>query len=294
MLFQLNLRSLFKFFAVIMAVILFGASGFAQAQAVGLKTGTYNCFTLSTLYVPNPQRTDPTEVARVGAGNVWVRPMVAPQLLLAPAVFGNVVLDGRGNYRLTNMRQGGRYGFNTRTGRPTFTGDLGAMQLIEYSGTGTSFVVGWQGMNFECGLTGPGGPLAAASNAGDQSLTSAVGPRLTTATFAQFNGHFEGHYRCNSAQTFMQLDLQARPNGTVTGVFKFGGMRTPEINYSVGSFSLTGTWSGSQFQLKRNAWIVQPQGYEMFDMEGSLTSLGVSGKVIHPICSVFAARKNTS
>jgi hypothetical protein len=283
-----------RFFALVVfwvGLFAFSLTTSANAQAVALKTGTYNCFTLSTLYVPNPQRTDSTEIARVGAGNVWVRPMVAPQLLLAPAVFGNVVLDGRGNYRLTNMRQGGQYGFNARTGRPTFTGDLGAMQLIEYSGTGTSFVVGWQGMNFECGLTGPGGPLATANNAQDQALTASAGPALTTATAAQFNGHYEGHYRCNSNQTFMQLDLQARANGTITGVFKFGGMRTPEISYSVGSFTLAGTWSGSRFELKKGAWITQPQGYEMFDMEGTLTRLGVSGKVGHSICSVFSARR---
>jgi hypothetical protein len=274
-----------------LSLVVFSLATPVSAQALALKTGTYNCFTLSTLYVPNPQRTDSTEVARVGAGNVWVRPMVAPQLLLAPAVFGNVVLDGRGNYRLTNMRQGGQYGFNTRIGRPTFTGDLGAMQPIEYSGTGTSFVVGWQGMNFECGLTGPGGPLATANNAQDQALTASAGPALGAATASQFTGHFEGHYRCNSTQTFMQLDLQARTNGTLTGVFKFGGMKTPEFSYSVGSFTLTGTWRDARFELKKGVWITQPQGYEMFDIEGTLTNLGVSGKVGHSICSVFAARR---
>jgi hypothetical protein len=276
---------------LLVAVLMGGFQSPALAQAVGLKPGTYQCFTLSTLYVPNPERTDSREVARVGAGNVWVRPMVAPQLLLAPAAFGNVVLDGQGNYRFTNIRQGGKYGFNTATGMPTFTGDLGAMKLVEYSSEGTSFVVGWQGTNYQCGLAGPRGAAAVEDNSRQSALLDSAGPALATATAAQVTGHFEGSYLCGQTQTFLQLELAASADGTLTGVFKFGGMRTPEINYSVGSYSLAGTWRGAQFQLKKNKWIVQPPGYQMVDIEGSLTSQGVAGKITSATCSVFAAAR---
>ncbi len=263
----------------------------AAAQPVGLKAGTYQCFTITTMMGRTPSPNDLSEVNRRAAGNP-IRPMVPPQLLLAPAAFGNVILDGKGNYRLPSVGQAGRYGFNAATGRPTFTGDLGAMQQGEYSGTGTRFIVGWQGVNYQCGLAGANGASPGQLSDQDRADLAAMGPPLKSVTAANFTGNFAGSYHCASGPVFLRLALSASSDGTMTGIFKFGGMKTPEFDYSVGTFSMKGRWQGAHFTLKNDAWIQRPQGYVMIDIEGDVGERGVFGKVLYAGCSIFVADRS--
>jgi hypothetical protein len=41
--------------------------------------------------------------------------------------------------------------------------------------------------------------------------------------------------------------------------------------------------------LKSNAWIDQPEGYIMVDIEGEVSARGVSGNMLTPTCSNFSA-----
>jgi hypothetical protein len=279
-------NGLFRLFVI--GLVFAACSSAAYAQSTPLVEGKYQCFTLSTMYAAPPSPDSPAEVTRRQTGNK-VRPIVLPQLFLSPALFGNVILDGKGGYTMPSTRQSGRYGFNKAKGLPTFTGDLGAMQLVEYDGTGRSFVVGLQGMNFHCGLPAdPSKPIAAGSQAPNSAFISRAGVTKQTAVASDFNGHFEGSYMCGGTETYMQLDLRAKADGSISGTMHFGGVKTPEINYSLGSYALKGRWQGAHYELKADYWIKQPQGYVMIDLEGDLTSKGTAGKVLYSSCDSFA------
>ncbi len=200
-----------------------------------------------------------------------------PQMLLVPAAFGPVVLDGKGTYRLPVIGQSGKYGFNAATGRPTFTGDLGAMLKKEYNGTGTSFHLGLNGLNFDCGLLGGNAPALA--------KVATLGPALASAKASDFTGHFEGSYICGQGETNLTLDTLAQDTGEIVVVFSFGGNN----NAPKGSYSLIGKWSGSKFSLKSDKWIEQPNGYVMVDIDGEISERGLSGNIINSSCTNFSA-----
>jgi hypothetical protein len=284
-------RALLKALCVFIALTV--TSG-AHAAPTALKAGTYHCTTISssTFAQRTPDTNDPSEINRRAGGNK-IRPMTPPQLFFGPAAFGNVILDGKGNYRMPSVRQSGRYGFNTATGRPTFTGDLGAMKQGFYSGSGTSFTVSMgDDLNFQCSLTGAAAAQSAARpTEPDAGPFAAMGPALKSATAAHFTGSFTGDYICGNSPSTLQLSVTAQPNGGLVAIFRFGGDRMPEMNYAVGAYSMKGSWQGSHFRLTSDAWIRQPDGYVMVDIEGDLSDRGVFGKVLHPTCSTFTATK---
>ena len=277
------------------AVIAMTIASPAEAKPAALKAGTYNCTTISssTFALRTPDTNDPSEINRRAGGNK-ITPISPPQLFFGPAAFGNVILDGKGGYRMPSVRQTGRYGFNAATGRPTFTGDLGAMKQGYYSGTGTSFTVSMgDDLNFQCSLTGAAasGPSPAGPSAPDAGPFAAMGPALKSGTAADFTGSFTGDYICRNDSTTLQLSLSAKPDGSLVGIFRFGGDRMAEMNYAVGAYSMRGSWAGSHFTLKSNSWIRQPDGFVMVDIEGDISERGVFGKVLYPSCSTFMATK---
>jgi hypothetical protein len=267
----------------------------AHAQPQPLRAGTFRCVTIATLQPRTRDKSDPAEINR-RAGGSTIRPMTPSQLLLAPAAFGNVVLDGNANWRFTAIRQGGRYGFNRATGRPTFTGDLGAMEQGEYSGTGTSFIVGFQGVSYKCALPADGAEAGSAASRppvatitdSDRELVASVGAVRSNATAANFTGRLIGFYRCGQAATMLRLELTARSDGTLEGVLRFGGANTPGIDDAIGTYAVSGTWSASHFVLRPTRWMKQPAGYAMVGLEGDATTGGLAGKLLDPACTVFA------
>jgi hypothetical protein len=281
--------------AAVSAII--GLCGPAFAQSQPLKKGTYSCWTLSTMYKAPPAPDSPGEINR-RARKLEIdpnsRPMSPPDLYMMPAVFGNVILDGKGRYTITAVKQSGTYGFDRKKGLPTFTGDLGAMKLVEYSGTGTSFVVGWEGANYQCAVAQPAvapATVSAGTKIPNAAYISWVGPKLTSAKASDFEGRYEGSYACNTVNSRLELDLKPKADGTITAVLKFGGVKTPEFSYSLGSYSMKGTWQGTHFILKSDQWITKPEGYSMVDIEGDVTTKGVAGTVLFSNCDSFAAAR---
>ena len=263
-----------------------------------LKTGRYTCHTITTSANVTGTAAERMQDQNHREAGGTVRTVNSPGTLLAPAAFGAIILDGRGSYTMPSINQSGRYGFDRAKGVPTFTGDLGAMKLVEYSGSGDRFSLQWNGMNFHCGLSGAAAvpARAAAATPPGQAAPNAdfirsAGPRRASATAADFNGTYDGTYVCGSVTTVLRLRLRARADGAITGEVDFGGMRTPEISYSVGSYALMGSWSGTHFVLKADRWIKQPAGYVMVDIEGDLTTLGAAGKMLYSSCDSFAARR---
>jgi hypothetical protein len=280
----------FGFYSIMFAIIaqLLAISP-AMAKNLPLKAGAYECFTITVMTSPMPprQRDDPVVVARRGArvpGQFDVPDVNVPQMLLAPAAFGNVILDGKGTYRMPTIGQSGKYGFNAATGRPTFTGDLGVMLRNEYNGSGTSFHIGYQGLNFECGLLRPRGSVSQAP-VKPTARVATLGPALTRATALDLTGHFEGTYICRQGETAMTLDTLAKDSGNIVALMSFGGNN----GMPKGSYTLVGNWNGAKFNLKSNEWVDQPAGYIMVDIEGEVNARGVSGNIQSPTCSNFSA-----
>jgi WD40-like Beta Propeller Repeat len=70
-------------------------------------------------------------------------------ILVQPAFFGNLILDGKGNYKLTRRAGTGRYSFNKSTSKLSFTtGDLKIMAVSGYKSD--SFQISNNGLAFNC------------------------------------------------------------------------------------------------------------------------------------------------
>jgi WD40-like Beta Propeller Repeat len=116
---------------VILGVVsLLLASALAQAFAPP-KPGTYYCYT--SQYDPN------------GA--------IVGSITYNPAFFGNIVLDGKGNYTLTMRKNTGKYIFDKTTGKMTFTGDLKIMRYENYPSQKDTFLLIYEDLAYVCGLS---------------------------------------------------------------------------------------------------------------------------------------------
>jgi WD40-like Beta Propeller Repeat len=112
------------------------------AQYAPPKAGNYNCF---------------TAVFAVGVGATAVNGKIiygdAP-LQPIPAVFGDIIIDGQGNYKLTNAKGIGKYIFNKVTSKLSFTGDLSVMKVEEYNDKKYTFFLIYKDLSFQCSLRG--------------------------------------------------------------------------------------------------------------------------------------------
>lgn len=77
--------------------------------------------------------------------------------IIVPAAFGNIVMDGKGNYQLPSIKKRGLYKFDKTTSELTFTS--GDLQLFKASGTSTSngtyrFRLALEAIAYSCTLQG--------------------------------------------------------------------------------------------------------------------------------------------
>jgi hypothetical protein len=113
-----------KFFLLF---LLFYGFGNTFAQDSSPKIGEYYCYT-TTL-----------ETSPFGINPIAVQ----------PAFFGNIILDGKGNYKMTRRPTGGNYSFNKATATLTFTtGDLKIMKVKGYKSN--EFFIQWETNAFHC------------------------------------------------------------------------------------------------------------------------------------------------
>jgi hypothetical protein len=254
-----------------------------HAQQSPLKAGSYRCFT-TNMAPPGPaiNPRDPDWRKSQGLpplerGQRATPPMQAPMIMIMPAFFGNILIDGKGGYKMTGNGKTGKYGFNAATATPTFTGDLSIMKVRGYnSATGRFFLV-YDTLAFQCGLQGA---------AGQNKPAPAVPVKKSNlpVTAAALTGRFTGSYVCGAESESLQLDTKAADNGVMVAVFQFGG----STGATSGTFTLQGKWTKDGFSLKPYEWIKQPSPtYEMAGLDGLLTDRGLAGRVAHRICSTF-------
>jgi WD40-like Beta Propeller Repeat len=116
---------------VILGVVsLLLASALAQ-QLQPPKAGTYYCYTSQY----NPAQA------------------IVYSISYTPAFFGNIILDGKGNYTLTRRKTTGKYIFDKASGKMTFTGDLKVMRYENDPSQKDRFVLIYKDFAFVCGLS---------------------------------------------------------------------------------------------------------------------------------------------
>ena len=164
---------------IVMTVGFFVLLASVFAQNMPPKAGTYYCYTTSY------------------NGNGLDNPVQ-----VTPAFFGNIILDGKGNYTLTGRKTSGKYKFDKANGKMTFTGDLSIMRYENYPSQKDTFLLSYKDFGFVCGLssdatspakpaqgsTGSSGSIAGSSATGsvgklNEGLT---GKLLLTASY-EFN-----------------------------------------------------------------------------------------------------------
>jgi hypothetical protein len=266
-----------------------------EGQAVGGFNGSYRCFTTSMMQVgAAPNARDRNEREKRGMHELERGERAVPiapqqQIMIMPAFFGNVVMDGRGGYRLTGSGHTGGYAVNRATSAVTFTGDLKIMELRRIEGRDAFFLV-YQDMAFECG--NQSGASATSGNAGATASVGAAAATPAAARIGQssdFTGRFSGSYTCGDRAAPIRLDLQATPAGQVTGVVEFGGGDSGRPH---GSFAVRGAWSGDEISLGPDRWIVQPApSYVMVPLTGRLAKGELSGTVTGAGCTTFAVTR---
>jgi hypothetical protein len=116
--------------AILGVVSLLLASALAQ-QLLPPNAGTYYCYT---------SQYNPAEA-------------VVYSISYTPAFFGNVILDGKGNYTLTGRKTSGKYMFDKASGIMTFTSDLKIMRYQNYPSQKDTFLLIYQDLAFVCGPT---------------------------------------------------------------------------------------------------------------------------------------------
>jgi hypothetical protein len=268
------------FWTILVMGLSLGVSSKVFAQQSPLRAGSYRCFSLDgSTMAPD---SSPRDVAWRRAhgmpdlepGQRATPPLQVPTVMIIPAFFGNIAIDGKGTYRLTGTGHTGKYGYNSAAAAPTFTGDLSIMKVAQYDGRAGHFLLVYQTLTFECSLEG----RVAAPPATPMPKPARL------ATLADFNGHFEGSYFCGASPSAMALDTKAANDGTLVGIYSFGGTS----GEPKGSFTVAGKWTPKGFVLEPKEWIHQPTPtYSMVGLNGVLTTNGFAGKVVHPVCTNF-------
>ncbi len=122
--------------------------GFVGGGSGGLVPGTYACFTGTV--TPSMLLPRTTEQLQEQTGQSAVRDVTIPNMMLLPAVFGNIIIDDDGGYTLTGMDRSGDYSVSGET--LSFTGDLGGLTLRSFERANHRFTFMFQDMAIECNL----------------------------------------------------------------------------------------------------------------------------------------------
>ena len=178
---------------IVMTVGFFVLLASVFAQNMPPKAGTYYCYT---------SQYDPANA-------------VVYSITYTPAFFGNIILDGKGNYTLTMRKNKGKYMFDKASGKMTFTGDLSIMTYRNYPSQKDTFVLSYEDLGFVCGLSSG---ATGSGKAGDQGSKPAQG---------------SGSGSSGSGSSGSSNTTAAKLNGGLTG--KIVGTISYEFNSFLGS-----------------------------------------------------------
>jgi hypothetical protein len=202
-------------------------------------------------------------------------------IVMMPAVWGEIVMDGKGGYRVTSGNGSGRYTYNLSTSRLSFTGSFAKMAVVDYRGGSYSFKMRGGGLEWVCSIARPK-PTAASTPAVARDPNA---PHRFSGS-DRFSGKYVGLYQCRGNSIEYWMEMQAKADGNLSATMHFGDSGTPS-----GSYTLTGNWQDNAFDLKPGQWISRPQGYEMGGVSGQLDGYRFTGRFNAPNCSVMTGRK---
>jgi hypothetical protein len=113
-------------------ISIFYATNFVYSQIPQPNAGRYSCLTTQLSNAPG---------ALLGS------------VIFIPAAFGNIILDGKGNYKLPTLKNGGSYKFDKSTSKLTFTtGDLRAFITTRpgFDNGKYRFLLTYDTISYEC------------------------------------------------------------------------------------------------------------------------------------------------
>jgi hypothetical protein len=116
-------------------------------------------------------------------------------------------------------------------------------------------------------------------------------PRSPDFPFAR-GDHWKGTYFCAQGRTNLELSVEDVEDDAFEVVFAFS-VPTAQRLPITGSFRMQGSWDAKErrLQLKAERWLDQPPGYEMVDLVGKVSRVGViDGTVAGPGCTTFSVR----
>jgi hypothetical protein len=164
-----------KLFILIFISIIY-AINFVYSQTPPPSAGKYSCLTTQLSNAP---------YSRLGS------------VIFIPAAFGNIILDGKGNYKLPTLKTGGSYKFDKTTNQLNFTtGDLTALQTTRPgfdNGRYRFILIYKQSISYECSHQPDGNNPANSSGAGQKPgkpaiLNKGLKGNLLISTSINFTG----------------------------------------------------------------------------------------------------------
>jgi hypothetical protein len=200
---------------------------------------------------------------------------------MMPAIWGDIVMDGKGSYTLTRGNGSGRYAYDRSTSKLSFTGSLGSATVSDYSGISKGFRLRGGGTEWICSIARP----TPAATTAPQPVRDPNAPNPYSGA-DRFSGKYVGSYNCRGNWTDYWMTMQAKADGTLSATLNFGDANTPS-----GSYTLTGNWQETQFALKPDQWLSQPEGYAMGGVTGRLDGYRFTGRFDAKSCSVMTGRK---
>ena len=130
------------------------------------------------------------------------------------------------------------------------------------------------------------------------AIAALVLPGLAQAMDATpLTGRWVGGYTCAQGKMGLTLELKGEADGSVTGVFAFAPTKGSGPQAATGRYSIKGSVGDSGlFFLLPDAWIEQPEGYEMvgligFLMDGMGQIDGFSGQVRSADCGEYRVKR---
>ena len=123
-------------------------------------------------------------------------------------------------------------------------------------------------------------------------IATAIACSGSSAPALALTGTWTGTYTCSQGLTGVRLVLQANKNGTLTGTGYFYAVpANPGV--PSGSYTVTGSWSGTKTNVNAGHWLKQPAGWELENFTAGPPVNGhLSGKVVPAsACTTFTVTK---
>lgn len=125
------------------------------------------------------------------------------------------------------------------------------------------------------------------------ALTVVAAPPAMAAD-PTWTGEWFGAYNCGDGVIQMTLNIEADTDGRMRARFDFSAPSSSDQLPAwapLGSFSMQGSFTGDDFQLKAGTWIRPAFGYEPVDLAGRMTAGEISARIVGYSCTPLKLRR---